>query len=119
SVLVVHQIDHVAVRLDDRANQLDVLLGERLLSAAQDLPQARAVYFDDPWRVAHTADRSNVVHRPPRRGRLGLQLLLWEHGDGDSPTITWATDHADGPTGRQSGIVPVRVGLPAASRTRS
>ena len=37
SVLVVHQVDYVAVRLDDRANQLDVLLGERLLGAGMQL----------------------------------------------------------------------------------
>jgi hypothetical protein len=54
-VLVLHQLGHVSVRLEDGAHERGVLLVERLLGAAEDFLQSVAVHFDKLQRVSHPA----------------------------------------------------------------
>jgi hypothetical protein len=53
--LVVHQLGQVGVQLEDRADQLGVLLVERSLSAAEDLLQSVTVHVDELQRPLHPA----------------------------------------------------------------
>jgi hypothetical protein len=55
SVLVLDQVGHVGVRLEDPANQRAVLLVERLLGAAEDVLRSVAVRVDELRRVSHPA----------------------------------------------------------------
>ena len=75
-VLVFHQVGHVDVRLEDRANQRRVLLVERLLDTAQDLLQLRVVHFDNLRRVSHPATTpGRQVTLTGRVREAGLSLL--------------------------------------------
>ena len=120
-VLVFHQVGHVGVRLEDRANQRGVLLVERLLDAAQDLLQSRAVHFDELRRVSHPqqpAERTGITGRFPATG-----VASHPGSSGARPPRSRKSPsrpgQVSGPTGRQSAAAPVRVGLPAESRTAS
>src|SRR5262249_3418239 len=120
------QIGHVEVRLEDRANQLDILLGERLLGTVQDLLQLRIVHVDDLRRAWHPAPTpvGNEADRPRPSDAARLSSRDWNgrlsaRAEGEKRVRRRKEDQVRGPTGRQSGTVSVRVGLPAASRTRS
>ena len=120
-VLVLHQLGHVGVRLEDPANQSAVLLIERLLDAAQDVLQFLAVHFHQLQRVSHPAAtggprRGFAGHLPG--GRRGIPSgLQWSNGARSCKSLS--SGQAGGPTGRQSAAAPVRVGSPAESRTAS
>jgi hypothetical protein len=121
-VLVLHQLGHVRVRLEDGADQRGVLLVERSLGAAEDFLQSVAVHFDELQRVSHPAATgqaeerlrrpspwAGVASHPGSSGAIRRRSCKSPSGLGQ----------AGGPTGRQSAAAPVRVGSPAESRTAS
>ncbi len=121
-VLVFHQIGHIDVRLEDRPNQLGVLLVQRLLDAAQDLLQLRAVHFDNLRRVSHPATtRCQGRASPAASVRPASNPGMKTNGArfARSGKSRWRPGQVRGPTGRQSAAAPVRVGLPAESNTDS
>ena len=100
-VLVVDQVGHVGVRLEDPANQGTVLLIERLLDAAEDFLQLLALHFDELRRVSHPAATSkwNTLHRPRPWSRPGFAsthqcskgaaISQEQIGAGSSPRAHW------------------------------
>src|SRR5262245_10356127 len=74
-----------------------------MIAGAWRILSTRTTRFTSRLREAGRAFAADLMGAgEPRRGKNYLRK-----------------DQADGPTGRQSGRVPVWVGLPAASKTRS
>ena len=121
SVLIFDQIGHVDVRLEHRANQREVLRVQRLLDAAEELLQLRAVDVDDFRRGFASCDYREKSKFTGLFAEVGSHrgLALMDQGFRDRARAIWGRDQACGPTGRQSGAAPVRVGLPAESSTAS
>jgi hypothetical protein len=63
-VFVFHQVGHIGVRLEDRTNQLRILLVERLFDTTQDVVQLGVVHFDNLRRVSHPATTGSKSGRP-------------------------------------------------------
>jgi hypothetical protein len=74
-VLIFDQAGHVGVRLEEPANQVAVLLIERLLGAAQDVLQLLVVHREQLRSGSHPAatdePRSGVAGHSPS-GRRGI-----------------------------------------------